>query len=429
MKVVAFLMLCFCLSFNSFAEVGAGHETMIDNEDGTITILAPWALVMNPYDENKVLRRFRISSTSKLDEVCSLFGDFYFDLDKGLLVATDNYKELSAVFDSKIQSDPYLYVSSYISKLTCHKNYNADAKPQLAGFPKTLRHHTDWVSSIAISPDSKFILSGSSDKTMVMYEIATGKVHKYEEQKGSVSSVAWSSNGTFIASTSDNNTITVYNKAEGTAVSQLKGHTDLIESISFSPDNQYIISGSSDNTIKIWDSISGENISTFKEHDHDVTEVSWSSDGKYIASASIDDSVILRKSPSGELQKRFRIVMDHRPDYPSSVSFSPNSKYLIAGMTNGSIYVWDVATRKNLFKLVTYAWDVQSVNWSPDSRYIVSGGRKGSIKIWDVSTAKLVETLNGHSDYIRSVAWSPDGKFIVSSSADHTIKIWPLNYK
>ena len=67
-----------------------------------------------------------------------------------------------------------------------------------------------------------------------------------------VSSVAYSPDGTKIISGSTDKTIKIWNANTGECLQTLEGHLDIILSVAYSPDGTKIISGSSDKTIKIW---------------------------------------------------------------------------------------------------------------------------------------------------------------------------------
>jgi WD40 repeat protein len=64
-------------------------------------------------------------------------------------------------------------------------------------------------------------------------------------------SVSFSPDGQTIVSSSEDKTIKLW-KRDGTTITTLKGHDELVWSVSFSPDGQTIVSSSRDKTIKLW---------------------------------------------------------------------------------------------------------------------------------------------------------------------------------
>jgi WD40 repeat protein len=67
------------------------------------------------------------------------------------------------------------------------------------------------------------------------------------------SSVAFSPDGRLLASGSRDKTIKLWEVASGSLVRTLTGHTDSVFSVAFSPDGRLLASGSDDNTIRLWD--------------------------------------------------------------------------------------------------------------------------------------------------------------------------------
>ena len=101
-----------------------------------------------------------------------------------------------------------------------------------------------------------------------------------------VSSVAFSPDGTRIASSSGDKTIKVWDAASGQELTTLSGHTRRVQSVAFSPDGTRIVSGSIDKTIKVWDAASGQELTTLSGHTKTVQSVAFSPDGTRIASSS-----------------------------------------------------------------------------------------------------------------------------------------------
>lgn len=67
---------------------------------------------------------------------------------------------------------------------------------------------------------------------------------------------------------------------------------------------------------------------------------------------------------------------------------------------------------------------ITSVAFSPDGQYVVAGCLDWRVRIWDVRTGGEVQTLDGHTDSVYSVAWMPDGKSIISGSLDMSMRFW-----
>jgi WD40 repeat protein len=120
--------------------------------------------------------------------------------------------------------------------------------------------HGDWVTSVCISNDGSKIVSGSSDKTIEIWNSSGVCENTLEGHRGRVSSVCLSSNGYKIVSGSNDQTIKVWDVKLADCVMTLNEHgrdrhNDDIISIRTSSDDLRIMSQPCNTTIKIWDVI------------------------------------------------------------------------------------------------------------------------------------------------------------------------------
>ncbi|TFK39160.1 WD40-repeat-containing domain protein, partial [Crucibulum laeve] len=290
-----------------------------------------------------------------------------------------------------------------------------------------IQGHTGPVRSVSFSPDGKYIVSGSSDKTVRVWKVGTGEavgnpIHGHTDW---VRSVSFSSDGKYIVSGSDDKTVQVWNMETGEAVGNpIWGHADWVTSVSFSPDGKYIVSGSYDQTVQVWNVETGEAVGNpIQGHTGPVTSVSFSPGGKYIVSGSDDKTVQVWNVETGEVVGN--PIQGHTGSV-TSVSFSPDGRYIVCGSHDKTVQIWHVETGKAVGNPIQgHTGPVRSVSFSPDGKYIVSGSRDKTVRVWNMETGGTVgDPVQGHTDWVTSVSFSPDGKHVVSGSNDKIVHVW-----
>ncbi|KAH7459866.1 Vegetative incompatibility protein [Fusarium oxysporum f. sp. matthiolae] len=286
---------------------------------------------------------------------------------------------------------------------------------------QTLEGHTNWVNSVVFSNDGKLIASGSSDKTVKIWNVVTGEEEQaLKGHTGSVRSVVFSKDGKLIASGSSDKTVKIWKVATGEEERALKGHTGSVRSVVFSNDGKLIASGSVDWTNKIWNVATGAEERTFEGHTDRVNSVVFSNDGKLIASGSSDKTVKIWNVASGEEER----TLEGHTDSVSSVVFPNDSTLIASGSDDKTVKIWKVAMGKEERTLKGHTEWVNSVVFSNDGKLIASGSSDKTVKIWNVVTGEEEQTLEGHTNWVNSVVFSNDGTLIASGSHDETVKIW-----
>jgi WD40 repeat protein len=75
---------------------------------------------------------------------------------------------------------------------------------------------------------------------------------------GDVRSIAWSPDGKTLVSGCTDKTVKLWDSATGTMLASLQGYTEDVYSVAWSPDGKTLASGSDDRTVKLWDAAAGK---------------------------------------------------------------------------------------------------------------------------------------------------------------------------
>ncbi|MBA3017350.1 MAG: caspase family protein [Proteobacteria bacterium] len=300
----------------------------------------------------------------------------------------------------------------------------ADEKPEI--FAQL--GHSNIILSIAFSPDGKYLLSGSADNTIKLWDVATGReIRTFTGHTAAVESIAFSPDGKHIISAGCyDKSLKLWEVATGKEVRTFLGHQDKVNEAAFSPDGKYIISGggnsfrNKDFALRLWEANTGKEIRTFTGHDNDISDIAFSPDGKYIASVSVR-TIKLWETATGKEIKTFA----EEKEFVKSIAFSPNGQYILLGSSDKMLRLLDVASGSEIKTFTGHEDYISSVAFSPDGKYALSGSSDKTLKLWEVSTGKEVRTFTGHTENITSVAFAPDGKHIASGSY-YNLKLWDM---
>ncbi|TAL67629.1 MAG: choice-of-anchor D domain-containing protein, partial [Bacteroidetes bacterium] len=287
----------------------------------------------------------------------------------------------------------------------------------------TFTGHTNFVNSVAFSPDGTRLASCSSDKTIKLWDIISGTEIQTFPGQNSVSSIAFSPDGSMLASGHGDSTVKLWDINSGIEIRTFSGHTRSISSVAFCPDGLKLASGSYDKTIKLWDIDSGTEIRTLSGNTNFVTSIEFSPDGTTLASGCYDDTIKLWDINSGTVIKTF----SGHFSFITSVTFSPDGTKLASGSSDARIKLWDINSGTEIKTFLGSNRTIRSVAFCPDGTKLASCSDDNTIKIWDINLDIEIKTITGHTYSVCSVAFSPDGSKIASGSDDNTIKLWDLN--
>ena len=200
--------------------------------------------------------------------------------------------------------------------------------------------------------------------------------------------MAFSPDGKRLASASLDRTVKVWDAATGQETLTLKGHTGWSLSVAFSPDGKRLASASGDRTVKVWDAATGQETLTLKGHTGVVRSVAFSPDGKRLASAESgrDGEGVGRRDRAGNPHPQGA----HRRCQQRGVQPRRQAARLRPA-TDRTVKVWDADDRAgNPHPQGAHRRCVSSVAFSPDGKRLASASGDGTVKVWDAATGQEI---------------------------------------
>jgi WD40 repeat protein/GTPase SAR1 family protein len=253
----------------------------------------------------------------------------------------------------------------------------------LAVLERRFTGHSGWIRSMAVSPDGTWAASGSEDRTVRIWDVATGSWSTLQGHSGEVPSVAFTPDGRILSASVDTS-VRVWDAGSGQEMVKLVGHTKRVCSVVALRDNARALSGGFDRTLKLWDLSSGKCLKTIECGTDDADDI-------------------------------------------FSTAVNPAETWALTGHRDGQARLWDLETGQCLTTLRGHSAIVHSIQITSDGRFSVSGSFDTTVKVWDLGARSCVGTLEGHRKEIHSVAISPNGKLIASTGFyDRTVRLWDL---
>lgn len=200
--------------------------------------------------------------------------------------------------------------------------------------------HAGPVYGMSFSPDNKYLISASEDKTARLWSLDTyTALVLYKGHNQPVWDVKFSPLGHYFATASHDQTARLWATDHIYPLRIFAGHINDVDCVEFHPNSNYVFTGSSDKTCRMWDVHTGNAVRIFMGHTGPVNCMAVSPDGRWLASAGEDSVVNIWDAGSG---RRLKSMRGHGRSSVYSLAFSRDGSVLVSGAADNTVRVWDV---------------------------------------------------------------------------------------
>ena len=291
--------------------------------------------------------------------------------------------------------------------------------------------HQRPVISLALHPDRKHLFSGSEDGTIKFWTIAAGRdsieIPEEWESEQTIQSVSRMTLGLEcgrVVVGTDGGQLVIVNPETGIEQVQAVGNGQVM-ALAAVPRSGHVVAGFRNGQVVVWDPSRKRSVHTLDAHEGIAYAVAVSPDGRRLATGGQDQVVRLWDLDSGMLIHD----LPWEGNQVRGLAFHPRTEQLAAGGRLGdskseSVALWNYKDRKSVRTFeANGAYRFHCVAISNDGRWLAAGDSRGTIWVWDIANNKS-QTCSGHIAGVRSLQFSSDARRLASSGGDGTVRLW-----
>eukprot|EP00055_Hartaetosiga_balthica_P002275 m.3374 g.3374 ORF g.3374 m.3374 type:complete len:465 (+) comp2062_c0_seq1:65-1459(+) len=242
---------------------------------------------------------------------------------------------------------------------------------------RSISGHSGWVRSLAVEPKNQWFVSGSSDRTIKIWDLASCTLKL--TLTGHISAVRGlevSPRHPYLFSAGEDKMVACWDLEQNKIIRKYHGHLSAVYALKLHPTIDVIFTGGRDGTVRVWDMRTAKQVHCLSGHTGTVAS---------LEASEVDPQVI-------------------------------------SGSHDSTIRLWDIRNAKTLSILTNHKKSVRALCKHPQESTFVSGGAD-NIKQWYLPKGKFIQNLTGHNAIINSLAVSPSG-VMVSGSDNGVINFW-----
>lgn len=278
----------------------------------------------------------------------------------------------------------------------------------------------EWiVTCAAFSPDGKFIVTGSADRTVKVWDAQKLQpITTLSAATGSVWSVMFSPDNQYLV-TSGRGGTHLWDTKTWRRIATFPGQVAVMAntgSVMAVSESSAFDWRTTAGQVSLWNFRTGERLATLSKPGH---ALAFSPDGRMLATAANPSGIQLWNIPSGVLAQTLPTSNSVR-----TVAFSPDGNHLATTSATKEAVVSSLRGVEPPRILKGHFLTVWSAIYSPDGATILTTSSDQTVRLWDANTLEPKAILRGHDHEVWCAAFSPGGKRIVTGGKDQKVMLW-----
>jgi WD40 repeat protein len=340
----------------------------------------------------------------------------------------------SSIHDLVIMSDGQRVISAANDRTI--KVWNLNNRGELFTLANSV-----GVESIVVLPDGKHLVSATGNGAIKVWDLENRKELGTLGVHHRVHAIAVTPDGRRVISGASDGSLKVWKLDDSLQSPPQPSHATWVDFVSVMPNGQQAISVSKrDGIVKIWD-LHSEKELLISDRQRPIKAIAvlpngylalscyqdgsvkiWDlQSGKEFYTVNIPTSTVYVSTPAGRIPLEASLAQ-----LTVTFAVTPDRQVAVFGLADGTLKVWHLKRKVELFTLSGHTQQISAVTITPDEQRIISSSFDGTIRVWELETGRQLFALPSHEEPINKFALTPDNKRLISASHDGTLKVWDL---
>mmetsp|Transcript_43860 Transcript_43860/g.138850 ORF Transcript_43860/g.138850 Transcript_43860/m.138850 type:complete len:501 (+) Transcript_43860:1232-2734(+) len=308
---------------------------------------------------------------------------------------------------------------------------------------RVISGHLGWVRCVAVDPTNQWYATGSADRTIKVWDLASGTLKlTLTGHISTIRGLAVSDRSPYLFSAGEDKMVRCWDLEYNRVIRDYHGHLSGVYSLSLHPTLDLLCTGGRDSVVRVWDIRTKANVHTLTGHNQTVVGLATQALEPQVISGSMDSTIRLWDLVAG----RASAVLTNHKKAVRSLLVHP-TEYTFCSASADNLKKWKCPEGKFLHNITGHNSIINALAINQDN-VMVAGGDNGKLHLYDWKTGYNFQTPEtvaqpGSLESERGIycaAFDQSGSRLITGEADKTVKIWkedpeataethPVNYE
>lgn len=293
---------------------------------------------------------------------------------------------------------------------------------------RVISGHLGWVRSLAVEPGNEWFASGAGDRTIKIWDLASGSLKlTLTGHISTVRGLAVSPRHPYLFSCGEDKMVKCWDLETNKVIRHYHGHLSGVYALSLHPTLDVLVTGGRDGVGRVWDMRTRSNVHVLSGHKQTVSDLKCQEADPQVITSSLDSTIRLWDLAAGKTS----CVLTHHKKGVRALAVHPKEFTFASGSAGGSLKQWKCPEGSFMQNFDGHNAIINTLAVNEDN-VLFSGGDNGSMSFWDWKSGHRFQSLDttaqpGSLDAeagLMSSVFDRTGLRLICGEADKTIKVW-----